>query len=70
MLENHTHKAGRNCSDMINYFLLLNEKMENLMKFLVSENYILNGEKFVNFTENSSIHLIRVDDEEYFKRWL
>ena len=70
LLENHTHRLGRNCSDMVNYFLLLQEKMEKLMTFLVNKKFIKNGERYAEFSRNANIHLKRINDEEYLNKWL
>lgn len=40
------------------------------MTFLVNRKYIKNGERYGEFVARANIHLMRIDDEEYLKKWL
>ena len=62
LLENNTNRIGRNSSTAANYFLLLQEKMEKLMNFLISEGYIKNNDRYIEFTSRYSIYLMKIND--------
>ena len=55
---------------MINFFLLLQAKMERIISFLVSKKYISDGEQYAEFVSRANVHLMRNDAEEYFEKWL
>lgn len=70
LLENQSHKNCGSCTDTVNYFLMLQARMEKLVAFLINKDHIKNGDLFANFSEKSNLHLLKSSHEEYMDSWL
>ena len=53
----------------INYFVLLQHRMEELVNFLLERNLISNSDEYNRFIFSSRRSLTNYDYEEYFSLW-
>ena len=69
LLEKHGRHFSPKSQNIVNFFVIFQEKMEKLMKFLVSKKYIKNGWKYAEFASNANSSLMRTDEEVYLNKW-
>jgi hypothetical protein len=50
-------------TETVNHFLMLQARMEKLVTFLMTKDYIKNGDLFANFSEKANLHLLTSSHE-------
>ena len=55
---------------LLSFCMLFQEKMERLIQWLISKEYVQNGQNFADFSSKTNVYLQRADYDHYFSNWL